>query len=249
MHNQTARRFSISVMVTLALLLGLIAPVFAASTLTLTVLEVVPGGLVKLMVENMPAGTEFTVTMGKSGSQGIGGGLIAHFDSGSGGTQEYLFEIHESVRDNTFVDVRVDDKAGSYGYITFDNSKAYPGGTTTTAPTPAPSTGGPTTTTTTTTSTYGSTNLTVVNSQKGGWVKVQFVGLPVNKEFTVRIGMVGTRAAGIYGYVVAHFTTDASGGQIGTFEVPFPLRNQASLDFRAEASGYVYVLTFPNVDK
>jgi len=247
MQNQTAhsaKRMGISVFVALALLVALVAPVFAANRLTLTVVEVQPGGLLKLKVENMPSGT-YTVRMGKAGSQGIAGGLVAHFDSG-GGTQEFLFEIHESVRHNSFVDVRVDDGAGSFGYLTFDNTKFYPAGAATvTTPTPAPSTG----TTTTKPSTSAGGNLVVVGSQKGGWVKVQFAGLPANKEFTVRIGMAGTRAAGVYGYVVAHFTTDASGTQTGTFEVPFPLRNQASLDFRAETSGYVYVLTFPNVDK
>ena len=230
----------------MALLIGLIAPAFAANRLVITVVEVVPHGLVKLKVENLPGGTEFTVRMGKAGSEGIGGGLVAHFDSGSGGTQEYWFEIHEIVRDNTFVDVRIDDLAGTYGFLTFNNSVAYPAGSTTVAtPTPAPATGGPTTPSGTT----GSPNLQVVNSQKGGWVRVQFVGLPINKEFTVRIGMVGTRAAGIYGYVVAHFTTDSTGTQTGTFEVPFSLRNQGTLDFRAEATGYVYVITFANVDK
>ena len=249
MHNQTSKKLSISILITLALLIGMIAPAFAATRLTLTVIEVVPGGMIKLRVENMPGGTTFTVRMGPSGSQGVGGGLVAHFDSGSGGTQEYRFEVHESVRHNTFVDVRVDDLAGTYGFITFDNSKFYPAGTTTVTATPVPSSGSTTTSTGSTTTTTGSPNLKVVNSQKGGWVKVQFAGLPVNTEFTVRIGMAGTRAAGVYGYVVAHFTTDTSGTQIGTFEVPFPLRAQATLDFRAEATNFVYVITFANEDK
>jgi hypothetical protein len=240
MINQTAKKISISIVVTLALLFGMVAPVFAVTRLQISVIEVVPGGYVRLQVGNLPGNTEFTVRMGKAGGEGIGGGLVAHFNSGAGGTQEYLFEVHESVRNNSSVDVRIDDLAGTYGILTFNNSKAYPGGTTVATPKPSSAT-------TTTTSVTG--NLQVVNSQKGGWVKVLLAGLPVGKEFTVRIGMAGTRAANIYGYVVAHFTTDATGNQIGTFEVPFSLRNQASLDFRAESTGNVYVLTFANVDK
>jgi hypothetical protein len=246
MNNQTTKRVGLSVVITLALLALMAAPVFAVNTLKLTIVEVVPGGLVKVQVENLPSSTEFAVRMGKAGTQGIAGGLVAHFDSGSGGTQEYTFEVHESVRNTHLVDLRIDDNAGTAGYVTFDNSKAYPAGSSSSSgssETTTPATGG--------TSSTGTTNgnMVLMAAQQGGWVKMQFTGLPADTTFTVRIGMAGTQAANIYGYVVAHFTTTSSGEQIGTFEIPFPLRNQSNLDFRAEATGHVYVLTFENADQ
>lgn len=244
MKNQAIKRVSFSIFIALALIVGLVSPAFAATQLTVKVLEVVPGGLVRLEVSGMPSGTEFAVRMGASGSKGVGGWLIAHFNSGGGGTQQYWFEIHVNVRNNSFVDVRVEGD-GYFGFASFDNKKTTTGGGTVVSPTPVPpSTGGPTTPPVT-----GSSKLQVVASQKGGWVKVAAIGLKANTTFTVRIGMAGTRAANGLGYVVAHFDTDGAGNAVGTYEVPFALRDQTTLDFRAEATGAVYVITFSNVDK
>lgn len=244
MKNVALRKASLSLTLALVLILILVAPALAATQLSLKVVEVIPGGLIKLQVANMPSNTEFTVRMGPAGSKGVGGNVVAHFDSGAGGTQEYWFEVHAVVRSLSFIDVRVE--GGTYfGYTTFNNSKALTSGGGAVSPTPVPpSTGGPTTPSVST-----SPNLQVVNSQQGGWVKVLFTGLPANKTFTVRIGMAGTRAANPLGYVVAHFDTDNLGSQAGTFEIPFPLRAQSRLDFSIETTGAFYFVSFDNVDK
>jgi hypothetical protein len=191
----------------------------------------------------MPDNTDFAVRMGKVGTQGIAGGLVAHFNSGGGATQEYWFEIHESVRKAALVDVRIDDGGGITAWKTFNNSKAQPP-VTSPAATPVPVVSGGTPLIT---NTDGS--LTLLNVQKGGWVKVSMFNLPVNKTFTVRIGMAGTQAANGLGYVVAHFDTSSTGAETGTFEIPFALRAQARLDFRVETTGFARVLSFDNVDK
>lgn len=241
MQIQALKRFYFSFIIILALLVGIVSPALAATGPVIEVLEVVPGGLVKLRISNMPDNADFAVRMGKSGTQGIAGGLVAHFDSGTVGTQEYWFEIHESVRKVALVDMRIDDGDGNVAWKTFNNSKALPPVTAPAAtPVASTSTGG-------TTSTTG--NLTVVNVQQGGWVKVMILDLPANKEFTVRIGMAGTQAANGFGYVIAHFDTNSTSSRTSTFEIPFPLRAQARLDLRVEATGSVHVISFDNVDK
>ena len=141
------------------------------------------------------------------------------------------------------VDVRIDDGSGTSAWRTFNNATAVPPIAVTTAtPVPAASGGAAPVT-----NTDGS--IALLNVQKGGWVKVSMFNLPVNKTFTVRIGMAGTGAANGLGYVVAHFDTTSTGSETGTFEIPFALRAQARLDFRVETSGFSRVLSFDNVDK
>ena len=240
MKIQALKRFYFSFIIILALLVGIVAPALAATGPVIEVVEVVPGGLVKLRISNMPDNADFAVRMGKSGTQGIAGGLVAHFNSGTVGTQEYWFEIHESVRKVALVDVRIDDGDGNVAWKTFNNAKALPP-VTAPAATPVASSGGGTVTQTGV--------LTVVNVQQGGWVKVMIIGLPANKEFTVRIGVAGTQAASGLGYVVAHFDTNSTNSRTSTFEIPFPLRAQTRLDLRVEATGSVHVVSFDNVDK
>ena len=242
MKIQALKRFHFSFIIILALLVGIVSPALAATPPVIEVLEVVPGGLVKLSISNMPDNTDFAVRMGKVGTQGIAGGLVAHFNSGGGATQEYWFEIHESVRKAALVDVRIDDGGGN-----------APGKPSTTPRPSRPSRPPPRppfrllAEAPLITNTDGS--LTLLNVQKGGWVKVSMFNLPVNKTFTVRIGMAGTQAANGLGYVVAHFDTSSTGAETGTFEIPFALRAQARLDFRVETTGCVRVLSFDNVDK
>jgi len=241
MQIQAQKRFYFSFIIILALLVGVVSPALAATGPAIEVLEVIPGGLVKLRISNMPDNTDFAVRMGKSGTQGIAGGLVAHFNSGTVGTQEYWFEVHESVRKVALVDVRIDDGGGIAAWKTFNNAKALPPVTAPAATPVASSSSGGTVTQTGV--------LTVVNVQQGGWVKVMIVGLPANKEFTVRIGVAGTQAASGLGYVVAHFDTNSDTSRTSTFEIPFPLRAQAKLDLRVEATGSVHVVSFDNVDK
>jgi hypothetical protein len=244
MKIQALKRFYFSFIIILALLVGIVSPALAATPPVIEVLEVVPGGLVKLRISNMPDNADFAVRMGPVGTQGIAGGLVAHFNSGSVGTGEYLFEIHESVRKAALVDVRIDAGNGNVAWKTFNNSKALPP-VTAPATTPVPVASGGTTTTVT----NADGTLILLNVQKGGWVKLSMINLPVNKTFTVRIGMAGTGAVNGLGYVVAHFDTTSTGAQTGTFEIPFALRAQARLDFRIETTGFSRMLSFDNVDK
>ena len=92
MKIQALRRFHVSFIVILALLIGVVSPALAATSPVIEVIGVIPGGFVTLKISNLPDNTEFSVRMGPVGTQGIAGGLVAHFNSGSGGQQEYVFE-------------------------------------------------------------------------------------------------------------------------------------------------------------
>ncbi len=243
MKLQAPRRFIISLAVIFILLVGAVSPAFAASQPVIEVTGVVPGGLVTVKISNLPGNTEFTVRMGPSGTQGIAGGLVAHFNTNGGGTQEYTFEVHESVRHTALVDIRIDDGAGTSAWRTFNNAKPFPAVAATSAPATPAATPAPVV------ATSAQGDLVVLNVQQGGWVKVAMFNLPPGKTFTVRIGAAGTQAANGLGYVVAHFESSSAGQETGTFEIPFNLRAQARLDLRVETAGFARTVSFDNVDR
>ena len=100
--------------------MGFLTPAVAGTQPVITVIGNVPGGMVYVRVDNLPANTMFVVTMGPAGSGGIGG-LVAHFDTGPGGTRLFKFELHANVRLASSIDMRIDDGAGTYAVATFEN--------------------------------------------------------------------------------------------------------------------------------
>ncbi len=235
-----------------ALFGGVILPANAALPPVLTVVGVYPGSMVQLRVDNMPANVEFAVTMGAAGTNGVGP-TVAHFISGAGGTQTYWIEILSDVRTNATIDVRINSGTGLVAYTTFNNTSAFTAPAATSVPTatavatsvatavataaPVLGTGGALTTT-----------LRIVHVQKGGWVAVEGRNLPLSTTFTVTIGPGGSQGYG--GSVMAHWNTTDSGPAVvvGTFEIPLTLANAATLDVRVEGGGFIYIITFSNVN-
>ena len=84
--------------------------------------HVVQGGLVLIQVSNLPLNVVFTVTIGAAGTQGIGGTLIAHLNSGStaGNSAICKFEIPTLLHTAASMDLRME--GGGYVYVvTFSN--------------------------------------------------------------------------------------------------------------------------------
>ena len=85
----------------------------------------VQGGLVLIQVSNLPLDIEFTVTIGAAGTQGIGGTLIAHVNSGStvGHVAICKFEIPTDLRTAASMDLRME--GGGYVYVVTFNNVTY----------------------------------------------------------------------------------------------------------------------------
>ena len=228
-----------AVVIVLALMTALILPAFAAGQPVLKIASVSPGSMLSVRVDNLPASTTFAVTMRQAGTSNPYG-LVAHFESGVGGTQWYSFEIHADVRSSASVEVRIDSGTGYAASAVFDNTSAFTAPAATAVPT------------TTTFGTGGAlvkatAGIRLVHVQKGGWVQVELRGMPTNEDMTVTIGKGGSQGLG--GSVTAHLNTGTMGTWTFLFEIPVTVNTEASLDVRVEGPNTLYVLTFANVDK
>jgi hypothetical protein len=210
---------------------------------TISVIGVNPGEQVQVMIYNLPADTNFTVTESAVGHQGVGP-VIAHFNSLDGGTRSYWFEILTDVRTNDHVEIRIDNGAGISAYTSFQNTETVSSTSTTTTTTA---------TTATTAATAASTiagysptmgMIHVLHVQKGGIVIAELQGMPLDTQFTVTIGTAGSQ--GFDGYKVGNLSSGERSDHIGTFEIPIDLATERGLDLRIEAPGYLYLVTFSN---
>lgn len=200
---------------------------------------VIPQGYVQLSISNLPASTEFAVTMGPVGSEGRGG-LVAHFTSpATGGSGIYWFEIESLVRLLPRAEVRVDSGSGSAAWVAFDNTAQVipivPAAAVTATPPAAAASPA-----------LATNKIQLVHVQKGGLVVVLVRDLPLNQDYTVTIGKGGSR--GENGYVTAHMPTADRTLNIAYFEIPVLLRGEASLDLRMEGANTLVIFNFANQD-
>ncbi len=91
-------------------------------TRSVTVIHVRKGGIVIAEVFGMPAHTDFTITVGKAGSGGLGGYQVAHLYTGDTDYEVFIahFEIPVLLRDEDSLDLRL-DSPGSVYVVNFKN--------------------------------------------------------------------------------------------------------------------------------
>ena len=240
------RTLAVNMMLLMAAFLMVPIGVAQAATTqpTISVIAVNPNENVQLMIYNLPANTDFTVTESAAGHLGMGP-VIAHFNSLDGGTRSYWFEILTDVRTYEIAEIRIDSGTGIYAYTTFDPSTSLSN----------TSSSSSATTTTTTSLTTPSTDMVsptlgtiqALHAQKGGYVVAELKGLPLDTQFTVTVGTAGSQ--GLDGFVVGSLSTGNLSDHVGTFEIPVDLSGERSLDLRIEApGGYLYLVTFANTD-
>jgi hypothetical protein len=88
----------------------------------MNVVHVEKGGIVVAHLNNLPASAHFAVTLGVAGTQGFGGNLVGHLDTGdlAGGEAYGSFEIPSNLAGEATLDLRVE--APGYLYLaTFNN--------------------------------------------------------------------------------------------------------------------------------
>ena len=225
-----------------ALFGGAFLPVNAALAPVITEVAVRDNSLVQFRIDNLPANTEFTVTMGKAGSGGYDH-VMAHFTTAAAGSYTYWFEILTDVKNDPTADVRIDNHSGISASLTFKTASTTTVTSTATpvptaVPTAIPGSGGAVST---------SASVKAVHLVQGGLVLIQVSNLPLNVVFTVTVGASGTQ--GIGGTLIAHLNSGSTAGNsaICKFEIPTNLRSAASMDLRMAGGGYVYVVHFNNV--
>jgi hypothetical protein len=89
---------------------------------TIEILSVIRNKRVTIQTDNFPSNTNFVVTMGKYGTKGIGGIVVASTESGSGGTFNATYSIPHALRGQDQIAIRLQSASGYYSYNWFYNN-------------------------------------------------------------------------------------------------------------------------------
>ena len=234
MVQKLVLRLGLSLVLFAALFSGVITPVAAEGPILVKVDGVMAGSMVRLIFTNLPANSQFAITMGPAGTLGAYRPVVAHMYSSDGRVVASWFEILDELRDSPRIDVRVDNGAGLAATVTFENVN-YTAPLIVVPETPA-----------TVVQTVANRAMTILHVQKGGLVVASVKNLPANTQFAVTVGKSGTQGFG--GNLVGHLDNGSIAGQdaIGYFEIPSTLKDEKTLDLRLDAPGYLYVATFSN---
>jgi hypothetical protein len=197
---------------------------------TFKIMSVVRDDEVTIQTNNLTPNDSFRVTMGKMGTQGIGGTVVDVVASGSGGTKTYTFDIPQSLYGSYKISIRMESPtSGYFAYNWFyNNTTGGSGGQPT--PTPPPSTPPP--------GYSGFPTFNILSVVRDSSVTVQTHNLPPNDSFTVTMGHMGTQ--GIGGYQVDTVNSGNGGSKQFTFNIPAQLKGSYKISIRMQSpsSGY-----------
>jgi hypothetical protein len=95
---------------------------------TFTIVSVVPDETVTIRTANFPKDKDFRVTMGKIGTLGVGGLIVATTNSGKGGSFQATYNIPFNLKGQALIAIRLQSTTGKYyAYNWFQNSnKVFP---------------------------------------------------------------------------------------------------------------------------
>ncbi len=207
----------------------LAAPANSGTTVvypTFVITAVDRNAYVEIQTDNLPAGENYTVTMGVMGTQGVGGYVVATTFSGTGGKITAQYNIPAALYNLSQISIRiVGQSSGYFAYNWFYNSDANVGGSSSTT---TPSTG------------YsGIPTFSVAAVQKDINVTIATSNFPPNDTFLARVNYMGTK--GVAGMIVQTVHTDANGNlDDSTYAIPDFLDGQYKIAIRLESpsSGY-----------
>lgn len=202
---------------------------------TFSIKSVVKNQSVTILTKNFPPNDSFTVTMGKYGSLGIGGIVVATTSSGEGGSFEATYTIPSQLFDMNPIAIRLQSPTtGYFAYNWFWNTTADT--TSTSQPTPSTT---PAPTATPTPSGYsGFPTFSVSAVVKDNTVTISGTNFPPNDTFTVLMGPYGTK--GIGGTEVGSTSTGSGGSLSATYNIPSSLAGSTKIAIRLQSptTGY-----------
>jgi len=199
-----------------------------------------PDETVSVRTGGFPFNTFFNVYMGKHGTNGVNGVLVARTNSADGSSFGVVYTIPSQLYGQSIIDLRmVSDDGSSYAAVSFYNSSG--GGA-------APSTSSGSSTTGSSSGSYVSyvPTFSIVTVKPGESVTIRTYNFPPAQAFTVRMGPYGTY--GINGEIVG--TTDSgNGGSFdATYSIPASLKSADSIAIRMDSSqGYYAYNWFTNM--
>ncbi len=212
------KKYPLTIIIVLLLALMSVNDVVQAGNIpTISIVGVTEDLKVTIQTHNYPANREFDVRMGKFSTRGIGGILVGTFNSGTGGSQKFTFDIPPALYEEQAIAIRTDSKTGeyySYNWFTNKTFGSHTGGT--------PVEGGKDT-----------PAILVVTVKKDTFVTIEGFGFP-DENFDVLMGKFNTQ--GVDGVKVGTLTPDDDGEIKDSFDIPESLKSESRIAIRVEST-------------
>jgi hypothetical protein len=206
------------------------------------VVSVIPNTQVTIRTYNFPADKEFTVTMGKIGTLGVGGVVVATTNSGRGGSFQATYKIPLSLYKEALIAIRLQSTTGKYyAYNWFVNNSTPLPTTYFNIPTPTGTiyTSGSYVGTPWATLFYGYPYFGITGVTQDTKVSISGSNFPVNQTFNVLMGAYGS--FGIGGTQVASLSTGSSRTFTASYDIPAGLKGYERIAIRLESTnGAIY---------
>jgi hypothetical protein len=223
------RKFGI--LLAVAMLAVLVIPVSASQSKlvpTTSIISVVQNQSVTIQTAYFPAYDTYNVTMGLSGTQGIGGVLVSRLTTGLGGSFLATFHIPPELAGQQIISIRLESPtSGYYSYNWFYNSTAAG----------VPANYYPTVVPYTPTSTWnhiqeGMPRFDIVAVHKGGSVDIRLQNYPANRTYTTQMAD-GPNSYRNTGWIDIGVFNSAAGGIINlTLNIPEILKYRPLIGIR-----------------
>jgi len=192
---------------------------------TFSIVSVARNESVTIRTSNFPANRTWDVKMGKIGTLGIKGIVVATINSGEGGSFKATFNIPEELQGRKQIAIRLESHTGGFfAYNWFYNAKsgtAIGGGD---GDGKAPGTIGYS----------GFPTFSIQSVQRNKNVTIVTRNLPANDQFKVLMNVMGSR--GVNGIKVAKFNSGDGGKQTLTFEIPGELVGKYQIAIRLQST-------------
>jgi len=201
LHSDRVFRFALTLLIVavLAFAFPLSAGQAYTGYPTFEITDVEKDTKITIKTANLPANQTFTTRMGKMGTRGVGGEVVGTFDSGTGGSKSFSFNIPSSLKGEKRIAVRFDSPLGFFAFNWFTNDPSVVSPT----PAPKPPTAIPT--------------FSIKSVVRDDEVTIRTNNFPKDMTFSVRMGAFSTKAVG--GILIG--TTDS--GEGGTFEATYKI--------------------------
>jgi len=192
--------------------------VHAGTIPTISIVGVTQDAKVTIQTHNYPANRDFDVRMGKISTRGVGGILVGTFNSGTGGTQKFTFDIPAALHTSHSIAIRLDSKTGGYfSYNWFYNTTfgSHTGGTVVEGGKDTPV-------------------IMVVTVKKDTLVTIEGSSFPNDETFDVLMGTFSTQ--GVDGVKVGTITPESKGTILESFDIPASLKSESRIAIRVEST-------------
>jgi len=208
---------------------------------TFVVVSVVPDVKVTIRTASFPANKDFTVTMGKNHTLGVGGVIVATTKSGAGGSFQATYDIPVSLKGQAIIAIRLQATTGKYyAYNWFANSstpQATSGIRISTSSIPTPS--GTHISLTPRASLYrGYPYFGITGVIQDSKVSISGSNFPLNKDFKVLMGPYGSYGMG--GSQVASINTGSNSVFNATYDIPAGVKGLGRIAIRLESTDGAY---------